>query len=453
MSTLSSEILISKTKLESISARSQRDPKAVFTSVIHLLNKPLLWKCFKDLPKDKALGIDGISKFEYGIRLDQNLDDLLLRIRKRTYVPKSAKIVNTPKSDGTTRPLAICCFEDKIVQEAVRNIVEAIYEPLFTNVSHGFRPNRGCDTALKDLNEHLIKSSCGAYIDIDLKSFFNSISHEKLLKLLELKIKQPDLIKLLTKIIKTSNIDDEGNSVSNSIGVPQGSILSPLLANIFLHYALDVWFMRLKAENIFGVINMVRYADDVIFSFENTTQAECFMLTLQERLKRFDIELNLNKTKMSPCGAREAAYCAKHKATPPSFTFLGFVHYWKKSLNRGTGQTFWRPAVKSCPARIRKKLKEMEAYIKKNRHHPDIIKLTSRVVKGIAGYFCVNDNSGSVYNFNFRVTKILFKWINRRSQRKNLNWTDFMLLIKSKGYPTKFEIKNLFYPGKSYQRY
>jgi len=428
--------------------RSQRDPSAEWTSLFHLIGVDLMRECYYDLARNKAVGIDKIDKEKYGENLEENLRDLTLRIRKGKYIPKPARIVEIPKADGTSRPLAISCFEDKIIQSCLKVILEAVYEPLFTNSSHGFRPNRGCQTALIDNNIFLNSNKCGAIIDIDLRSFFNSIPHEKLVELLQMKIKQFDMIKLIIKTMRTPSLNKDGIAVRNEQGVPQGGVASPVLANIYLHYVIDIWFQEIQASGIYGECNLVRYADDGIFFFENEIKANEFMLVLQERLRQYGIELNTDKTTKTPYGKKYAAQCHTAKRKIPIYRFLGFVHYWKRSLNKSTGQYFWRPAVRSCPKRMKKKLVAIAEYIKNHRHHPTIVERTAQVVKGIAGYFCVNDNMPSVLRFSSMVRKSLFKWLNRRSQR-GMNWKEFRLFINAKGFPNEFKVKNLFFNMKN----
>ncbi len=437
-----------KTKWKRIMDRANRDKTATWTSLFHLLDSELLTQCFGDLAKNKAMGIDGIDKEAYGQNLPQNIADLVLRIRKGTYIPKPVRIVEIPKADGTKRPLAMSCIEDKVVQEGLKRILEAVYEPVFLDCSYGFRPGRGCDKALQVLNQYLKSLQCGAIVDIDIKSFFDNISHEKLIKLLEMKIKQSDLVKLIIKLIRAPCTDRDGQMRDNKIGIPQGSIISPVLANIYLHYAIDIWFQDMKQSGVFGMCNMIRYADDGIFIFESTSIAEQFIIALKERLLRFEIELNFDKTTMTPYGSRYAAKCESTGSKPPIFRFLGFVHYWIKSANRKTGKEFWRPAVKSCPHRMKKKLGDITLFIKKHRHDGNLIKETGKVITGIAGYFCVNDNQINVMRLNYQVKKMLFKWLNRRSQH-GINWGDFKSLLKENGYPEKFPTKNLFFNMKT----
>jgi len=261
------EIKILQTKLNRVEVRSRRDRKAVFNNLGHLINPAMLRECFHSLDGSKAVGIDGVTKAVYGRNLDENLKQLLMKIRKGAYQPKASRIVEIPKADGSTRPLAISCFEDKIVQEAVRRILERIYEPIFLKCSHGFRPGRSCHSALAALDRSLMNAGSGAVLEIDLRKYFNSIPHEPLIRFLRMKISDQRFFYLIIKLLKAPVMGSDGMTMRNEIGSPQGSILSPLISNLYLHYVLDIWFSWLNDRQYGGKASMVRYADDAAFTF------------------------------------------------------------------------------------------------------------------------------------------------------------------------------------------
>ena len=285
------------TKLDRIEGRSRRDRKTVFNNLGHVIDKDMLRRCFRGLDGSKAVGIDGVTKNQYGKNLEANLDKLLLSIRRGSYHPKSSRIHEIAKSDGSMRPLAIACFEDKIVQEAVRQIVEKIYEPIFLDCSHGFRPKKGCQTALVALNRHLMGKDCGAVLGIDIRKYFNTISHEPLIRMLRLKISDERFLHLIIKLLKAPTLNENGIPMRNEIGSPQGSILSPVIANIYLHYALDLWFVQTNNRQYRGSGSMVRYADDAVFTFRSFPDAERFRQQLEGRLSQFGIAIHDGKTK------------------------------------------------------------------------------------------------------------------------------------------------------------
>jgi RNA-directed DNA polymerase len=437
------------TKLDRIAERSRRDPKTVFNNLGHVIDRDMLRRCFHSLDGSKAVGIDGVTKDEYKKNLEGNLQELLIEIRRGSYHPKPARIHEIAKVDGSMRPLAIACFEDKIVQEAVRGVVERIYEPIFLDCSHGFRPNRGCQTALVALDRHLKAGSCGAVLEIDLRKYFNTIPHEPLIRMLKEKISDERFLHLIIKLLKAPTLNDKGAPERNEIGSPQGSILSPVIANIYLHHVLDTWFVQLNNSQYGGSGGMVRYADDAVFTFRSLAEAERFRVQLEMRLKQYGIAIHEGKTKVMVSGSREASRLAERGERMPSFTFLGFLHVWGKSLNKKRGVWFWRVKRRTDPVRFRKKLAEMKTYISTNRHKKGLLLKVKSIVLGYLNYFAINDNGKRMHQFIAEVKCLLFKWLNRRSQRHSLNWKKFTAILKKVEFPERFYIRNLFYTAKS----
>lgn len=436
---------ILRTKLERVMERSKQDRGAEFNNLGHIIDTNLLRECYRSLDGSKAVGIDKVTKEEYGKKLKENLDQLLLKIRRGSYHPQASRIVEIPKVDGSMRPLAISCIEDKIVQEAVRRIIENIYEPLFTNNSHGFRPERGCDTALVALDKALYKGDCGGVLEIDLRKYFNTIPHKQLEYFLRLKIKDEKFLYLILKLLKAPVADKDGVTIPNEIGSPQGSIVSPVLANIYLHYVLDVWFIWINESKFGGSASLVRYADDGVFTFRSVKDAEAFHKELSIRLTKFGITLHDGKTKILKSGRVTAAQLARKQEKMPVFTFLGFLHVWGLSRNRKTGQEFWRIKRRTCPIRFKKKLAEITKFIKKHRHDKDIILVIKSKVVGYLGYFAINDNLKRAAQFLNEVRYMLFKWLNRRSQRRSYDWKGFIALMDKLEFPNKVKPKNLFF--------
>ncbi len=449
MSTQHRDLIGLPTKLDRIEGRSRRDPKTVFNNLGHVIDKDMLRSCFYDLDGSKAVGIDGVTKNQYKKDLEINLDKLLLSIRRGSYHPKPSRIHEISKTDGTMRPLAIACFEDKIVQEAVKQIVEKIYEPIFLDCSHGFRPKRGCQTALVALNRHLMDKDCGAVLEIDLRKYFNTIPHEPLIKMLKEKISDERFLHLIIKLLKAPTLNKIGIPVRNEIGSPQGSILSPVIANIYLHHVLDLWFVQWNNRQYGGSGSMVRYADDAAFTFRSLAAAERFRQQLTDRLSQFGIAIHEGKTKSLVSGSREAQNYAKREERMPTFTFLGFMHVWGKSWNKKLGIMFWRVKRRTCPKRFRQKLAELKAYIRKNRHHKALLVKIKSVVQGYVNYFAINDNSRRVAQFILEVKHLLFKWLNRRSQRKSFNWKAFGAILKKIDFPKCPRLRNLFFTSKA----
>lgn len=438
------------TKLDRIEQRSRKDPQAIFNNLGHVLDMGLLRICFHSLDARKAVGVDGITKEQYRKKLETNLQNLLKRIRNGSYYPKPSRIVEIPKADGSTRPLAISCIEDKIVQEAVRRILERIYEPHFLDCSYGFQPNRNAHQALANLDKRLLKESCQAVLDVDLRKYFNTIPHKPLGRLLQKKIKDRLLLCLLIKLLKAPTLDKDGKAERNEIGSPQGSILSPLLANIYLHYVLDEWFVQLNRELFRGTAHMVRYADDVLFTFDGMKEATIFYERLVARLAEFDLAVNEAKTRIIPCGSRIARAFAKEGKEMPTFSFLGFLHFWGQSKNRQRNEIFWRMKRQTDPMRFRKKLLEIKMHLMKHRHNKELIPYAISIAKGYMNYFAVNDNLHRIKLFLNAVKRLLFRALNRRSQKRSFTWERFHKILDLNGYPKASILVNLFFESKSY---
>jgi RNA-directed DNA polymerase len=438
------------TKLDRIEQRSRKDPQAIFNNLGHALDMELLRACFHSLDGKKAVGLDGITKEHYGRKLESNLQGLLKKIRNGSYYPKPSRIVEIPKADGSMRPLAISCTEDKIVQEAVRRILEKIYEPHFLGCSYGFRPGRNAHQALADLDKRLLKERCQAVVDIDLRKYFNTIPHKPLGKLLQMKVKDRRFLQLLIKLLKAPTLDKDGKAQRNEVGSPQGSILSPLLANIYLHYVLDEWFVKVNQECFKGTAHMVRYADDVLFTFEGMGAAQFFHKCLIARLEAFGLTVNAAKTRIIPCGSKIARTYAKNGKQMPTFTFLGFLHVWGQSMNRKRKEIFWRMKRRTDPVRFRKKLAEIKTHLMKYRHRKGLIPYTISIVRGYMNYFAVNDNKNRIGQFLSMVKRLLFRALNRRSEKRSFTWERFQKILDLNEYPRASILVNLFFDSKSY---
>lgn len=289
------------TKLERISQLSRENPDMVFTSIGHLINKELLRECHEKMDGKKAVGIDGISKEEYGAHLEENLELLEGRIKNKAYKPKPARKVEIPKEDGKTRPLSIYCYEDKLVQEALRRILEAVFEPHFYDEMMGFRPGRGCHQALRRLNTHIEKRYTGYVLDADIKSFFNNLDHEWAVKFIESKIKDPNIIRLVRRMLKAGIMEDYQFSATEA-GSGQGSVCSPIIANIYMHYVLVWWFKERIQPKAKGFCGLVVYADDFVACFQYKWEAERFCEQLKKRMGYFGLELQEDKSRLIKFG-------------------------------------------------------------------------------------------------------------------------------------------------------
>ena len=435
----------SATKLARVEVKSRQNPTLMFSNLGHIIDLDLLLECHRSLDGSKAIGIDGVTKDAYGKSLEKNLTDLLRRIRMGTYIPQPSRTVHIPKLDGTTRPLAIACVEDKIVQEACKRILERIYEPLFLPESFGFRPGSSPHKALVALDGHLKSPNNGAVIDVDLRKAFDTIPHCHLEEMLRRKISDARFLHLLLKLIRAEVIGSDGEARKNLCGVPQGSILSPLLCNVFLHYVVDEWFKDTNAREFVGRCSLTRYADDMVFTAQSEGAAQRLHALLSARLVAHGMTLHEGKTRVILNGRSAAHASATGGPEVPGFSFLGFLHVWGISRNGKTGKTFWRVKRRTCPQRYRAKLAEIQNHIKRNRNDKRIVDKMKAVVRGYLNYFAINDNMKRVGMFVCEVRRILFKWLNRRSQLRSFSWERFASVLERAQFPQPKLQHNLFF--------
>lgn len=403
----------------------------VFTSLAHLLNEDNLKRCHHELPSGKATGINGVTKEEYGMDLDENIKSLVERLKKKAYrpVPVKRTYINKPGTKKK-RPLGIPDHEDKIVQRALAKILNAIYENDFLDSSFGFRPNRSCHDALKILNVYIEKRYTNYIVDADIKGFFDNVDHEWMMKFLKHRINDPSLLRIINRFLK-GGFMEEGKYFDTDKGTPQGGVISPILANVYLHYVLDLWFEKRVRKQCRGQAYMVRYADDFVCCFQYKSDAESFYSALSKRLQKFNLEVAENKTSIIPFGRFAERDCKRNgKGKPPTFDFLGFTHYCGKSRN---GR--FRVKRKSSQKKVRAKLKKHKEWLKAHRTTDIkiIIERLNRSLIGYYNYYCITDNSREVKNFLDCVKQTLFKWMNRRSQRKSFSWDKFNLFLRK--YP------------------
>ena len=419
-----------ETKLERISQMSRENPKMIFTSIGHLINKEMLKSCHETMDGTKAKGIDGVSKEEYEKNLDDNLDKLIDRMKRKAYHPQPARRVEIPKDNGKTRPLSIYCYEDKLVQEALKRILEAVFEPMFYDEMMGFRPNRNCHMALRKLNRMLEREYTNYVLDADIKGFFDHLDHGWIIRFVESRIKDPNIIRLIRVMLKAGIMKDYVFEETEE-GSGQGSVCSPVLANIYMHYVLIWWFKERIQPTLAGFSGLVVYADDFVVCFQYKDEAEAFYKKLGERMEHFGLSLEKEKSRLIEFG-RYAESNRRKSGTgkPETFTFLGFTHYCSHAKS---GK--FRVKRKTSRKKFNKKLKEMHALLREmvvviGLPIKDVMKKLNQILVGYYHYYGITDNAEMLSNFKFRVTQILFKCLNRRSQKKSYNWDEFNDLLK-----------------------
>ena len=392
---------------------------------MHHYNVESLRDCFHGLDGKKASGYDGISKEVYGKQLKDNLLAVVGRMKSMSYRPSPVRQVLIPK-DGkpnATRPLGISNFEDKLIQKMTQKILESIYEPLFLDCSFGFRPKKSCHDAIQALGHHLLHNDVHTVLDIDLSNFFGTINHAMLIDILSEKIKDKRFIRYINRMFKAGVLSDQ-ELLINDEGVPQGSICSPVLANIYAHYALDMWFEKIVRKHCRGRVELFRYADDAVMCCQYHKDAERIKVALIKRLARFSLTLNDDKTKL--VSFSKVLRRKGHKQGV--FDFLGFTFYLGRSR-----KGYVIPKVKTSGKRFRSKLKAVNLWARKvrNKAHLPVIWNTFRAkLAGHIRYFGMSFNARCVDKFLYQATKILFKWLNRRSQRKSFNWDQFARFMR-----------------------
>ncbi|TYR75039.1 group II intron reverse transcriptase/maturase [Rossellomorea vietnamensis] len=433
-----------ETKLTRIAELAKTNHDMAFTSLAHLLNEENLKQCHHELPSGKATGVKGVTKEEYGKELDENIKGLVARMKNNAYrpVPVKRTYINKPGTKKK-RPLGLPDHEDKIVQRGVSKILNAIYENDFLDSSFGFRPNRSCHDALKILNVYIEERHTNYIADADIKGFFDNVDHDWMMKFLKHRINDPNLLRIIARFLKGGYME-EGKYFETDKGTPQGGVVSPILANVYLHYVLDLWFEKVVRKQCKGQAYMVRYADDFVCCFQLKSDAENFYSALYKRLQKFNLEVEEDKTKIITFG-RFADKDDKGNGggKPPTFDFLGFTHYCSKSKS---GR--FRVKRKSSRKKVKAKLKTHKEWLKTHRTTDirDIMARISRSLVGYYNYYCITDNSPAVKKFLHQVRRLLFKWMNRRSQRKSFSWDKFILFLQKYPLPqpkVKVNIYNL----------
>lgn len=401
---------------------AERGAVTAFSNLLSQIDLPLLRCAFHSIKANAASGTDGITKKRYGEDLEANLCGLLTKLHTGSYKPSPSRQVNIPKGDGRLRPIAISNVEDKTVQRAVAFILEAIYEPIFTESSLGFRPRRGCHTAIQKAYRLLKEGRRPAVIDVDIEKFFNSMNHDRMMELLRRRIADRRFLTLVGILLKSSTMANDDVEVVNEIGSPQGSVVSPILANIFLHYVLDEWFQ----ENEEGHYKrMVRYADDVLFCFRDHAEAGSFVTRLKERLHEYQLRMNESKTKVVDFKA------GRHTVV----NFLGFTFYWGRD-RKGN----YLLKLKTEAEKLRKKLLEFKLWIQRDRNRYKLGILWREAVRKLQGhyaYYAITFNN-KVWLYYRICLKLLFKWLNRRSQKRSFTWEEFFDRLKRNPLPRPY---------------
>ena len=411
-------------KLLKVMERAKRDPQTRFTSLAHLIDEDALKHAYERLRKDAAVGVDGVTKEQYGLELESNIASLRSRMRAMSYRHQPLRRVHIPKAKGRTRPIGISSLEDKIVQGAIRDVLEAIYEPVFKDCSYGFRPGRSAHDAMRTLSRVLDAGEVNWILEADIESFFDSIDRKMLMEMLQERVADPSLLRLVGKCLHVGILDGDEYSVSDE-GTAQGSSLSPLLGNVYLHHVLDDWLERDVLPRMRGKTHLIRYCDDFVIGFEREDDAKRVMDVLGRRFERYGLRLHPEKTRLLPF-ARPPEDDPKGKG-PATFDLLGFTVYWRR-----TRSGWWRPSLKTRKASFQKAVKAIADWCRRHRHLPvkDQHAALKRRIEGHFNYFGVSWNLSSLRELLAAVPRVWGRWLRRRGQRNPITWKRFWSLLQ-----------------------
>ena len=413
--------------LASVRKAARKDKKVRFTALLHHLNVDRLRESFYALKREAAPGVDGVTWQEYEPDLQDHLIDLHSRVHRGTYRAKPSRRVYIEKADGRQRPLGIAALEDKIVQQAVVTILNQIYEEDFLGFSYGFRPGRSQHQALDALSYALQYKKVSYVLDADIRGFFDNLDKSWLIKFVEHRVSDPRILRLIQKWL-SAGVMEEGIWSETKSGTPQGSVASPMLANIYLHYVFDLWLDKWRRQSAHGDVIAVRYADDLVLGFQHRAEAERFLKDLRERLSKFGLELHPDKTRLIEFGRfAEENRTRRGEGKPETFDFLGFSHISGKDRNG-------RFSVKrmTIRKRLRAKLQEIKQQLRARMHDatPDTGKWLRAVVQGHFNYYAVPGNLDSLGMFRERVLSMWWHVLCRRSQKRGVTWERMLAIAK-----------------------
>jgi RNA-directed DNA polymerase len=409
--------------LDRVRQAAKEDKQLRFTALLHHVNVELLRRSYYNLQRQAAAGVDGVTWQEYGDGLEERLTDLHGRIHRGAYRAKPSRRVWIPKADGRQRPLGIAALEDKIVQAAVVQVLHQIWEEDFLDFSYGFRPGRRQHDALDALYVGITSKKVNYILDLDIRSFFDRVGHDHMEKFVRHRIGDERLVRLILKWMKAGVMED-GQWFETKEGTPQGSVISPVLANLYLHHVLDLWAKAWRRKVAHGDMIVVRYADDAVLGFQHREEAEKFLAELQERVQKFGLELHPEKTRLIEFGRYAAERRAKRgEGKPETFNFLGFTHICGK--NHKTG--YFMVYRKTIGKRMAAKLREIRQKLRQSLHGKtkDTVKWLQAVVRGYFQYHAVPRNEERLKTFRYEVLRMWWWQLRRRSQRSRWTWDKF----------------------------
>jgi len=411
-------------RLLEVMERAKRDPQMRFLSLAHLIDEEALKRAYGRIRKNAAVGVDGVTKEQYGEALESNVATLHGRMKTMRYRHQALRRVQIPKGKGKTRPIGISSIEDKVVQGAIREVLQTVYEPIFSDQSYGFRPGRSAHDAMRSLNQALARGEMNWILEADIESFFDSIDRKMLMEMLRERVADTSMLRLVGKCLHVGILDGEEYS-EPSEGTVQGSSLSPLLGNVYLHHVLDQWFERDVLPRMQGKARLIRYADDFVIGFEREDDAKRMMSVLGRRFERYGLRLHPDKTRLLPFGRPDRGD-PKGKG-PATFDLLGFTVYWRRTRSGS-----WMPSLKTRTARLRQATMAVADWCRSHRHESvkEQHAALTRRLEGHFNYFGVNGNLRSLQLLVRQVERAWRKWLSRRGQRTPLSWKRFKDVLR-----------------------
>jgi len=436
------------TRLSRFTQRERAEPRCRFNALMGLTYDPEgLHASFERQSGKKAPGVDGIRKADYEQGLDARITDLSNRVRRLGYRPQPARRVYIPKSGSGWRPLGVPCFEDRLVQDRLSLILQAIWEPEFRDCSYGFRPGRSAHDALRRVAEVVTNERTQWVVEADIKGFFNYVSHDHLVRFLEHRIADPRLLRIIHRFLKAGVMEDGAVQASEE-GTPQGGLASPVLANIYLHYVLDMWFEKRFARRCRGKAFLIRYCDDFVACFQSEDDARRFFSELRERLADFALEVEPSKTGLIRFGSAAPWNCKRDGLRrPQTFDFLGFTHYVHRS-RRG----YFVVGRRTERKRFHRKLQVLNERLRALRVHggTTMLGFFRQHMQGHIQYYGVSGNHRQLAAYAYFASRLLYKWLNRRSQRRSTDWARFRTSLHDRWLPP-LRIRHNLYPEPSWK--